>query len=236
MGRGERLEVWRVDLRREIPETDCRRRLSATEWARAQRFRFPEHRRRYLTSHVALRDLLCARFGLGAAEIVFSENAYGKPALSAPIGGVFNLSHSDEVALIALGSDGELGVDVEQCRSLAHDDLARRNFSPAECEVLDRLAPARRLAGFFACWTRKEAYIKAKGMGLSIPLDAFTVEADPDRMPALIESRHAPADVGRFALWDLPVPPGYRATLAYAPAHPSPDGPGFVVRDWTGWQ
>ena len=236
MRKREHREVWRVDLSRALTDDECRARLSDVDWARAQRFRFSQHRRRYLVAHVALRDLLSVYLGVAARDLSLIDNAYGKPALADAPGLVFNLSHSEDLALIALASHGELGVDVEQCRALPHEDLARRNFSAVESGRLDRLAPGRRHEGFFACWTRKEAYIKAKGMGLSIPLDAFAVEADPDRAPALLESHHAPEDVGRFRFWDLPVPHGYRAALAHAPAEDVPDDAGVVLRDWNGWQ
>ncbi|MDD5176975.1 MAG: 4'-phosphopantetheinyl transferase superfamily protein [Sterolibacterium sp.] len=119
------------------------------------------------------------------------------------------------MALCAVVGAGELGVDIEWCRELPYDNLARRFFAPDESTSLKALAEEDRVAGFFSCWTRKEAYIKAKGLGLSLPLRSFSVTTCPRQVPALLSSQHEPSDVGRYRFWEVPVAPGYRAALAY---------------------
>jgi len=200
--------------------------LDAEEQARAQRFRFPEHRRRFIVAHAAVRCILARHLDIGPAAIGFSRNAHGKPFLTGADVPVFSMSHSHEMALCAVAVDGELGVDIEHCRSLQHDDLARRFFAADEVAALAALPADRRADGFFACWSRKEAYIKAKGLGLSLPLDAFAVSIDANT--ALRYSRHAPDDTARCRLWDVPVASGYRAALAYCGNAYAE----FVCRDW----
>jgi len=215
MPRPHGLEVWRISLASPGDLTNCLAVLDADEQARADRFRFPEHRRRFVVAHAAVRGILAQRLGVAPGELQFATNAHGKPFLVPPGAPLFSLSHSHEMALCAVSGAGELGVDIEWCRELPHAELARRFFAPDEASALAALAEHEQLAGFFACWTRKEAYIKAKGLGLSLPLDAFSVSADPQLAPALLSSRHESSDVDHYRFWEIPVAPGYRATLAY---------------------
>ena len=229
------IDVWTIYLRHDVALDSWYELIDAEERTRANRFVFPEHRRRFILTHAALRSIL-ARYVLRSAhDVEFELNAYGKPALKQALGASlsstavsFNLSHSHELALCAVASGGEIGVDVEWQRHLAQHDLAQRFFSPSESSALQQLEETRRHAGFFACWTRKEAYIKAKGLGLSLPLDRFIVETDPDKPAALQASDYAPEDVAGFRMWDVRVADGYRAALAYRGAAAGPP----VVRAW----
>lgn len=189
--------------------------LDADEQARANRFLFAKHRRRFIVAHAAVRRILASRVGVGPGELQFTGNSHGKPFLKNVGAPVFSLSHSHEMALCAVASDGELGVDIEWCRELPHADLAQRFFAPDEAAALKALAEDDQVAGFFACWTSKEAYIKAKGLGLSLPLDSFSVTTHPRQAPALLSSQYEPSDVGRYRFLEVPVVPGYRAVLAY---------------------
>jgi 4'-phosphopantetheinyl transferase len=159
--------------------------LDRDEAARAARFRFARDRHRYIASHGILRTLLGGYLDRAAAGLRFDIGRHGKPALS---GGElhFNLSHSHHLALFAISRDVALGCDIElhDARFLA-ENIPERFFSPAEIAEFQALPPADRLAGFFAGWTRKEAYIKARGLGLALPLDSFDVALAPGAQPAL---------------------------------------------------
>lgn len=225
--RPDSIEVWRIGLATAADLDASFALLDADEQARAQRFRFPEHRRRFIVAHAAVRRILARCLDTAPQAIEFVRNAHGKPFLKGRAVPIFSLSHSHELALCAVAEGGELGVDIEHCRELPHAELAQRFFAPDEVAALAALPVDRQTDGFFACWSRKEAYIKAKGLGLSLPLDAFAVSIDDDA--ALRHSHHAPTDAARCRLWEVPVAPGYRAALAYCGDAPAE----FACRDWT---
>lgn len=163
--------------------------LSPAERERAERFRAATHRNRYVVARGRLRQLLAERLGLATASIGITMTAYGKPLLApqhAHAGLEFNLSHSGALALYAFTRGQPVGIDVEQLREIPDaDDLAARFFSTAEAAAFRALPAERRNEAFLACWTRKEAFVKAIGEGLSHPLEAFDVTLDPD-LPARI--------------------------------------------------
>ena len=213
------VHVWRVDLR--ISEA-CFRRLAATlspaERARAARLRFDAPRRQFIVARGALRDVLGRYLDVPAARLAFTTNPHGKPALAAPDHAWlhFNLAHSGDLALIALTRDHPLGIDVE--RLAPPDNLSRlvaQFFSPNENAAFRALPASKRVAAFFAGWTRKEAYIKALGVGGALPLDRFDVTLAPDEPARLLADRVHPANVARWFLRDLdPDAPHYTAALA----------------------
>ncbi len=188
--------------------------LSLAERERAERFRFERDRRRFVAAHGQLRALLGRYCGRPAAAITFTYNAYGKPALpDAPLS--FNLSHSGEVALIAVAAAGRLGVDIEAAQAdLAGLAIAEQFFSSAEVAALRGLPEAERVSAFFNCWTRKEAFVKARGEGLSFPLKAFDVSLAPGAPAALLHTRPDPAEAARWTLTALTPAEGYVAALA----------------------
>lgn len=162
-----------------------------------------------MAAHGRLRQLLEPLVGIGAAQLEFAEEAYGKPVLTgaASESGIhFNLSHSDTLGVVGWARGRAIGVDVERWRAMRDEAaLVRRFFSAAENAAYDALPPERRSEGFFNCWTRKEAYVKAVGRGLGLPLHSFdvTLGAGPDAR-LLRPSEHA-AD-GRC--WSLAAPQG----------------------------
>lgn len=167
-------EVWLAELHTEPPEA-LQDSLSDSERQRAARFVFARDRRRYLAAHCALRQLLAARTGLSADALRFVEGPHGKPALQGEHLCAFNLSHSEDIALIALADDGEIGVDVEMLRAMPDaTELAERNFSASECAELAATRPDQQDQAFLLGWTRKEACLKAIGSGLSIAPHIFT--------------------------------------------------------------
>lgn len=222
------IDVWRISLT-QCDDLDAGFAvLDTEERARANRFRFAEHRRRFIVAHVAVRCILASRLGVAPGELEFGKNSHGKPFLTSSDRLVFSLSHSHEMALCAVADMGEIGVDIEWCRELPHADLARRFFSADESRALEALPGSEQNEGFFACWTSKEAYIKAKGLGLSLPLDSFVVATHPRQAPVLVSSRHDPSDVVHCRFWGVPVAPGYRAALAYRGK--DVEGPCYI--DW----
>jgi 4'-phosphopantetheinyl transferase len=225
----DEVHVWQTSL--DMSASDLARLrgiLSPDECARADRFHFEVDRRRGIIGRGYLRLLLGQILDLPANELQFEYDEFGKPAL---IQGQrralqFNVSHSGELILIAITTGRAVGVDVEQIRTdLDPDTIAARFFSASEREVLASLPRPARYRAFFACWTRKEAYLKAKGVGLSLPLDQFDVSFLPDEEPRLVATRPDPAEAPNWRLWALDLSSGYAGALAVS-------GPGRKIKCW----
>lgn len=210
---GRAVEVWPVQLRGSgATISRLRALLSDDELERALRFRGENLQHAYILARGALRLLLAHSLGRAPAEIDLAYEPAGKPFLPGSLLN-FNVSHSGQVALYAFTRRCEVGVDVECMRSLPDmHDIAHRFFHPAEVVDLLALPEDQRARGFFDCWARKEAYMKATGLGLSTPLDSFRVHLAPGEA-RLVEC----ADGGacEWSLHDLQVVPGYAAALAY---------------------
>ncbi len=162
--------------------------LSEDERQRQRRFVFARDRHQFLVSHALVRTVLSNYTGHDPRAWVFHTNAYGKPEIALPAGLPlrFNLSHTAGLATCAVTAGHEVGVDVEDLeRGRQSLQVARRFFAPAELAVLEQWPPERQPVGFFQFWTLKEAYVKARGMGLSIPLQDFAFSLAPDRPPAI---------------------------------------------------
>ena len=216
---GGEVHVWRAWLDADDAIVAALRGLLAPhERERADRFHFPKDRRHFTVARGLLRTLLARYTGRPAELISFDYNKYGRPALAVgePAEDLrFNVSHSKGLALYAFARGREVGVDVEFLRGeFAGEEIAVRFFSPAEVAALRALPAAERTRAFFACWTRKEAYIKAHGLGLSLPLDGFDVSLAPGEPAALLGTRHDPAQSERWTLRELSPAPGYAAALA----------------------
>jgi len=159
--------------------------LTDDELRRAERFRFPELSRRYLTGRYVLRKSLEARTGRKANTIRFDLERRGKPYISG--GPSFNLADSKSLVLIGIAGEGNLGVDLEHVVASADlAGIAQNHFAAEESAALTRLSDSERVRGFYRIWTRKEALLKALGMGLSGPLDSFAVSADEQGGNALL--------------------------------------------------
>ncbi len=162
--------------------------LSPDERERAARFLSPQHGDRFIAAHGLMRQVLAGLLERPAASLQFEQEEHGKPRMAgtADHGLAFNLSHSGAWALLGWSWGGQIGVDVELWRTMSDETaLVRRFFSAAEYAMYDALPALQRRRGFFECWTRKEAYIKALGRGLGLPLDSFDVsfgEAHPARL------------------------------------------------------
>jgi 4'-phosphopantetheinyl transferase len=160
--------------------------------------------------------ILSGYLNVRAEEVQFRYNAYGKPAIFdvGPIDLRFNLSHSHGYALLAVTRGREVGADVEyHCAKVATEDIAKRFFSAAEVEAITKLPKHLHVDGFFKCWTRKEAYIKGIGTGLSFPLDKFTVSLNPAEVPELLEVAGDNKEKDRWMFWDVSPNSEYSAAV-----------------------
>jgi 4'-phosphopantetheinyl transferase len=155
--------------------------LSVEELERAARLQFEADRRHYVAAHAALRRALAAHTGERAETLRFTHSAFGKPSLSGWHRVRFSLSHSRALGFIAIGERGPLGVDVEQLREVPDAlELAGQHFTRSECEALAALPEVERHRAFLTCWTRKEACLKAIGLGLIVPPECFEVGLESD--------------------------------------------------------
>ena len=218
---GAELELWAIPIARCRGAIEALRQpLDADERSRAERFRHAADRELYVVSHGALRGILAAYLPADPASLRFRVAEQGKPALIPEPGWPdlrFNLSHTRGMALCAVAVGREVGVDVEWIDAASsHLPIADRFFSAHEVAALHRLPAALRLRGFFNCWTRKEAYIKARGEGLSLPLASFDVSLAPGEPAALLAVRSAEPAAEPWSLHDLTITEGYAAALAVA--------------------
>jgi len=181
------IDVHTLDLDR--PDLDLNRLyalLDDEELERSRQFHSDQLRRRYIARRGQLRELLSRYTDQSPADIRFVCNDFGKPFVK-DSGLQFNLSHSLNVCLVAIGRSGELGCDVERRDpTFPSEDIARAFFAPGEVRALETLDRSQQVEAFFNCWTRKEAYIKARGYGVSLPLDSFAVSLAPGEPPALL--------------------------------------------------
>jgi len=225
------VHLWRVDLAAVADgEPGWRQVLSDDEQVRAARFHFSRDRQRYVAARALLRIILAGYLVSNPKDLTFLYSEKEKPALShnyADSELEFNVSHSASVALLAFTRGRQIGVDVEQVRQdFDVEGIARRFFSPSEQEQLSGFSPAEKYAAFFRCWTRKEAYIKATGAGLSLPLTQFDVSIAGGEAQALLATRPNASEAGRWSLREVPAGAGYIAALCVR-------GQGWQLREWT---
>lgn len=215
------VHVWQVDLERPPDEVvRLERLLPAAELRRAARQPFEARRRDLVISGAALRSILAAYLDADPRQTHFLIDPGGKPRLdpawsSAPLS--FNLTHSRGRALVAVTLEREVGVDVERLRrDLPMDRLAARFFSPREIAALRVMPEGVRAAAFFACWTRKEAYVKACGTGLfgGRPLQSFAVSVEPGAGQVRLEIPGHDQEAARWRIESLDGGPGYAAAIA----------------------
>jgi len=189
--------------------------LEAEERERASRFHFDRDRERYIVARGVLRLLLGTY--LGTSQFALTTNKFGKPFLQPPHDTLhFNVSHSRDLALFGFTRVNEIGVDVESIRpDFATQEIANRFFAPDEAATLAQLGESERAGAFFNCWTRKEAYIKARGIGLSLGLGTFAVTLKPGEPAALVRVDNDAGATGRWTMLNLDVGAEYRAAAAF---------------------
>jgi 4'-phosphopantetheinyl transferase len=217
--RDDEVHCWRVNLA--PPESTIRKLaqlLNDDESARAGRFHFARDHNRFVVARAALRVILSRYLEVSPEKIQFSYSAYGKPALAGDHSASelqFNLGHSHEVAIYAFSIRRQLGIDIEHMRrEVSGDEIAQRFFAAEEVASLREVPSDRRTEAFFNCWTRKEAYIKARGEGLTFPLGDFVVTMVPGEPAKLLTVRDAPQEAARWFLRELDPGPGYVAAVA----------------------
>jgi len=216
---GEEVHVWLAKLDQPLETLRALRHLlSPDEIHRAERFHFRKDREHFTVARGVLRTILGGYLRVEPTQLHFAYSAYGKPALA----GIkdhrtlrFNLSHSHELALYAFTLKRDIGLDLEYRREdFASEQIAEQFFSAREVETLRALPPRLRTEGFFNCWTRKEAYVKAVGLGLSLPLDQFDVSLAPSEPAALLRTGDDERETARWSLRELTPAEGYAAALA----------------------
>ena len=196
------VDIWSIDLLTPpLPLERLRELLTSEERARADRFHFERHRRRFTVRRGAMRILLGTYLDQAPESLVFQQGPKGKPELPNDRGLVFNLTDSADLAVLAVGERQELGVDIE-CLERPRDAgrLVERFFSEHERQVYESLPESLKTAGFFRAWTSKEAYLKAIGTGLSVPLRFSTVELDPRRPPRVLQLGDSQQDAQSWSL------------------------------------
>jgi 4'-phosphopantetheinyl transferase len=220
----DEIHIWTCSL--DLPPDDVDRLasvLSAEELGRADRFRFERHRSRYRASWGLVRSLLGVYSERPPRELTFVYGPKGKPSLEENAAALeFNLSHSADQLMLGIQRGHRLGVDLERLRSVDEwQRIARRSFAPGEVTELEALPEPQRLLGFFNCWTRKEALIKAHGEGVFISLDRFQVSLRPDARPELTLLDGDPTAARDWSLHHLEPAPGYVGALATDLPRPS---------------
>lgn len=190
--------------------------LTDAERARAARFHFDQHRHRFTAARGQLRAILGRYLDCPPQCVAFRHGPNGKPAIAGECGGLeFNLSHSGGFGLVALTRDRPLGVDLEHVRAMRDfEGIAQRFFAPEEVADLVALAPDERPEAFFRIWTRKEAYVKADGAGLTHALDRFRVSVHPAQPARLLHIDGSTEAAVAWSLVHLDPSPGYLGCLA----------------------
>jgi 4'-phosphopantetheinyl transferase len=212
------VHVWCASL--DAPASQVRSlqdTLAADELSKAGRYHFQIDRDHFIVARGRLREILGRYLKQAPQKLCFSYGPYGKPAL---VGNTkkqalhFNVSHSHGMALYAITREREIGVDLERVRpEVMEEKIAEHFFSPREVKQLHNLPENLQTQAFFTCWTRKEAYIKARGEGLQIELDSFDVSITPGEPAALLRSSAGPEETSRWSIYELDAGADYAAAL-----------------------
>lgn len=225
------IHLWlvRLDAGPDIVETllPC---LSTDERVRADRLRIRKVRDYFIVARGVLRKILGGYLCIPPNTVSFVYGPHGKPELNPEDHSdlFFNLSHSGDLGLLAVNRTCPIGADIERTRGDRHFlKLAERFFSAREFAELRSLPAEDLVQGFYSCWTRKEAYLKAIGTGLATPLNAFDVSLKPDERAALVAQRLDPSEPERWDIRDIDVPAGYRAAVVTGWKSPA-----IIIREW----
>ncbi|WP_028387533.1 4'-phosphopantetheinyl transferase family protein [Legionella fairfieldensis] len=184
----KRIDIWEFPLDKLPPKANSL--LDEAEAIRANRFYFERHRRRFTVARALLRLILGRYLKKTADQVIFSYNKQGKPQVAHPLAIEFNLSHSRDLALLAIGQQFPLGVDLEFFSARSYDGIAKTLFSPQELQLFLKLPSYLKTQSFFHIWAQKEAFIKACGLGLSYPTQCFTVSILPASPILVADSLH----------------------------------------------
>lgn len=215
-----RIYLWQADLEiKRVIEDHFLNLLSEDEVQRANRFRFELDRRHFIAARGYLRELLAGYLNLAAHNIEFAYSEYGKPSVIGPVPLSFNVSHSKGKAIFAVSDSAEIeaiGVDVESLQRKVEITLvAKHFFAPMEVETLFALPESEQFAAFLRCWTRKEAFIKAKGDGLSLGLDQFEVDFVQPERSALLATHYEPEDYKHWQMENVSLDEGFVGAVVW---------------------
>jgi 4'-phosphopantetheinyl transferase len=215
----DEVHVWRAAL--DLPSGQVqylRGSLTADELGRAERFHSEKGRQQFIAGRGILRTILSRYLAIAPGHHRFCYNQDGKPLLAPEFDHYrlnFNLAHSNGLALYAIARGREIGIDLEQIRTnFECEEIAERFFSPVEVAILRTISAEMKAEAFFNCWTRKEAYIKAQGEGLSLPLHSFDVSYAPGEPARVLATRDDPQEAARWTLQELIPGDGYVGALA----------------------
>lgn len=224
------VHVWRTGLDQCTARLRrLERNLSADEWARAARFRFTRDRERFVAARGLLREILSLYLDVEAVQLSFGYGTNGKPSLAAYGALRFNVSHSLDTVLIAVAYKREIGVDIEHVHDyVAVEEIASTVFSTPERHALSRIDSEARRMAFLQFWTRKEAYIKADGRGVSLPLEHIDVSAPTNSVAALDKATGEWRVLTDWRLQTLAVSPDHAVSLAV-------EGQGWELACWRWW-
>lgn len=211
------VHVWTVDL--DVPPHTrawLQRLLSVDELARARRFVFDLHRRRFEVGRARVRQLLALYTGSEPEHLRFAYGEFGRPRLDPPVTGLdFNVAHTLDTLVCAVSADSGIGIDVEPIATPPEADaIARRQFATGECSTFERASESERALVFTRCWTRKEAVIKAIGTGLSLPLQSFEVSLHTHEAPRMLHIDEGYGDAAAWSLAEFTPAPGLLGALA----------------------
>jgi 4'-phosphopantetheinyl transferase len=215
------IHIWQFPLTiSTIPLEKFAAVLSEDETVRAARFRFEKDARRFTVARASVRSILGGYVAMSGRDLRFDYARYGKPALAnvdqAHLDTRFSISHSGELALLAVAPGREVGVDLEAIReNVETDRLAERYFSEHERTSLRGLSNDERVRAFFRCWTCKEAFLKAQGLGFSRSLESFDVEVNPEHSARLLGTRPDEKEAQQWSMHDVPTEPNYTAAVAW---------------------
>ncbi len=217
------VQIWLAQVSNSLPWLPfLQTLLSGDERVRANRYRVEDARQEFIMARGLTRWILGARLGLDPKRVVFRYSAFGKPELAESGDGrlQFNVSHSGGAILLGISSHEPIGVDLERIdRTIDWLPVATRFYSVNENRELQALPEAGQKRAFYAIWTRKEAFLKAKGSGLSDRLTDFDVTADDSRPSALLTTRYEVADAARWSVVGLPAGDHYEAAVAIERRH-----------------
>jgi 4'-phosphopantetheinyl transferase len=219
---GDHVHIWQINLDRLEPyQALFWEILSQDEKKLADRYYFDQKRRWFILRRGFLRTQLARYLSVTADSLRFEYSKYGKPVLESKkqVSIEFSISNSFEMALFSFTIGRKIGIDIEKRRDdIDPIDLAERYFSPFEKAALSALPSNQRIAGFFRCWSRKEAFIKAHGAGLWLPLDQFDVSLAPGEPAKVVATRDELEPADQWGLVDIQVDPNFEAALAvYGP-------------------
>lgn len=225
------IHVWHAVLDEAESIDELRRLLSDEERSRAERFRFDRDRQRFLAAHGILRTIVGQYLDIPSVDLQFQEGPHGKPAVRESMNDLqlmFNMSKSNGHSLYAVTRQSEVGVDIEEVRDVPEmDEIVKRFFSTAEQVEFASLRPGEKTRGFFNCWTRKEAVLKAVGSGLRTPLDSFDVSLAPGGPACILKTGPGMGKPIDWSLVHIEPASGFVGALAVRKQNAS-----MLLREW----